>query len=87
MNMLKSGLIFVLTAAVCAAGGENINSFTGRRERAEIFEFTDKPEARKQGEKYIITFTAKAECDATAAVVDKTTDSNKVTDILTNLIK
>jgi RNA polymerase sigma-70 factor (ECF subfamily) len=47
------------------------NPVTAQTAREEIFEFTEKPAIVKQGEKYVISFASKANCDATVAVVDK----------------
>ncbi|MCX7805810.1 MAG: sigma-70 family RNA polymerase sigma factor, partial [Planctomycetota bacterium] len=47
------------------------NPVTGREMREEVFEFTQKPKAEKQGDKWVITFTSKGKCDATVAIVDK----------------
>jgi len=56
--------------APLAAQGANVNPVTGRQSREEVFEFTQKPVVKKQGDKYVITFASKGKCDATVAVVD-----------------
>jgi len=48
-----------------------VNPYNGMQRREEVFEFTQKPDVRKEGEKWIITFASKANCDATVAIVDK----------------
>ena len=41
-----------------------VNPYKGMQERKEVFEFTEKPQVTKQGDKWIITFASKAKCDA-----------------------
>ncbi len=38
--------------------------------RQQVFEFTLQPSLKRDGDKFIITFTSKAYCDATVAVED-----------------
>jgi len=60
----------ILAAGLSAPAGEGLNPYKGRQSRAEKFEFAAKPELKKQGGKYVITFASRAACDATVAVVD-----------------
>ena len=48
-----------------------VNPYSGMQERQEIFEFTEKPLVRKDGDQWVIGFSSKAACDATVAIVDK----------------
>lgn len=48
-----------------------VNPFNGVQKREEVFEFSVKPKVKKEGDKWVITFISKAECDATVAIVDK----------------
>ncbi len=47
------------------------NPYGGMQERVEVFEFTQKPKVKKDGDKWTITFASKAACDATVAIVNK----------------
>lgn len=48
-----------------------VNPFNGMQKREEVFEFSAKPAVKKDGDKWVITFTSKAACDATVAIVDR----------------
>ena len=48
-----------------------LNPFQGRQKRADDFSFAVKPAVKKDGDKYVISFTTAAACDATVMVVDK----------------
>ena len=48
-----------------------VNWYNGMQEREEVFEFTANPAVRKEGDKWLITFASKANCDATVTIVDK----------------
>jgi len=66
-------LVAAFAVSVRAAGvraGEGLNPYKGRQSRAEKFEFAAKPELKKQGGKYVITFASRAACDATVAIVN-----------------
>lgn len=58
--------------AVVASGAEAtpapVNPFNGMQDRAEFFEFTQKPRVEKQGNTWIVSFASKAACDATVAI-------------------
>jgi len=60
----------ILAAGLSAQAGEGLNPYKGRQLRAEKFEFAAKPELKKQGGKYVISFASKAACDATVAIVN-----------------
>jgi RNA polymerase sigma factor (sigma-70 family) len=55
--------------AAAAAPATGANPVTGRQDREEVFEFTQKPTVTKQGDKVIIAFASKGKCDATVAIV------------------
>jgi hypothetical protein len=48
-----------------------LNPYNGMQKREERFEFAVKPAVKREGNKWLVTFTARACCDATVAVVDK----------------
>ncbi len=58
-----------------AAAGEGegtaagLNPYNGMQEREEVFEFAEKPKVEKRGDKWVVTFAAKAACDATVAII------------------
>ena len=60
-----------LTVNTRAAEPAPVNPYNGMQERKTVFAFTQKPQARKKGDTWIITFASKAACDATVAVLDK----------------
>jgi len=60
-----------LTTGLWAGEPAPVNSYNGMQEREEVFKFTQKPNVKKVGDKWTITFTSKANCDATVAIVDK----------------
>jgi hypothetical protein len=47
-----------------------VNPHNGMQEREEVYEFAQKPQVRKEGDKVVISFASKAACDATVAIVD-----------------
>jgi hypothetical protein len=59
----------VFFAAAMTHAGEFINPYAGRQERADTFEFAEKPAVEKKGDGYVIRFAAKAPCDATVMIV------------------
>jgi hypothetical protein len=61
-------LAFVLA---CAAPSTAANSYRGRQQRAETFEFGAKPTIEKKGDGFVIRFATKAACDATVMILDK----------------
>ncbi len=72
-------LILGLSAMLSSAGAAEkrspekakLNPFQGRQKRADDFSFAVKPAVKKDGDKYVISFTTAAACDATVMVVDK----------------
>jgi hypothetical protein len=42
-----------------------------RTERENVFEFTEKPAVKKEGDRWSITFACRGKCDVTVSVVDK----------------
>lgn len=46
-----------------------VNPYRGMREREEVYEFARKPAVTTQGDRYVITFTSKAACDATVSIL------------------
>ena len=68
-----AGTVAVSTGALSGRGDAppaNVNPVTGRQSREEIYEFTQKPAVKKEGDKYVITFASKGKCDATVAILD-----------------
>jgi hypothetical protein len=69
-----------IAAAACAAEAADspapVNPYHGMQERVETFAFAQKPAAKKDGEKWVITFATTANCDATVTIIDK--DGNVV---------
>ncbi len=67
-------MAWVLATGIVQGGEEKlapVNPYNGMQEREEMYEFTEKPAVKKEGEKWIITFASKANCDATVAILDK----------------
>src|SRR5262249_45016710 len=48
-----------------------VKSSSGMQEREEVFEFSEKPSVKKEGDQRVINFSSKAACDATVAIVDR----------------
>jgi len=48
-----------------------VNPYKGMQEREEVYEFTQKPSVKKDGDKWVITFASKGKCDATVSILDK----------------
>ncbi len=80
MKALTNASVILLVAAACgvclpepAAGAEPapVNPYRGMQSREEVFEFAQKPAARKEGDRWIVTFASKAACDATVSILDK----------------
>jgi sugar lactone lactonase YvrE len=70
-TQLKAAILALSCAWTAAAGGgEFLNPFKGRQQRAEKFEFASKPQVKRRGKGYVISFASKAACDATVAIVD-----------------
>ena len=57
------------SAPLAAVGSGKVNPYGGVQEREEVFEFTQKPAVKKEGDKVVITFASKGKCDATVAIV------------------
>jgi hypothetical protein len=60
--------IFILTVFnfFCQINGQDWD--VAKIKRAEIFEFTEKPHFKKEGDKFTLSFTSKAFCDVTIAI-------------------
>jgi hypothetical protein len=72
--MTPTPIFLVVLAALfapAALAAEGPNPYTGRQQRAEVFQFDGKPAIAKQGDNYVVRFASKAACDATVAIVDK----------------
>ncbi len=67
-----AGLVAVSAWACCVSASEPapVNPYRGMQVRREVFEFAEKPEVRKEGDKYVITFAARDYCDAAVWVED-----------------
>jgi hypothetical protein len=46
-----------------------VNEYKGMQEREEVFEFSQKPAVKKDGDKWVITFASKGKCDATVTIL------------------
>jgi len=66
---LAVAVVFSLAAPTWGAGTSN--PYRGTQTREDVFEFTQKPSVKKEGEKWVITFASKGKCDATVAILDK----------------
>jgi len=70
-------VIAAASAAVLSSSGREllggqraaVNTYHGMQTREEVFEFTEKPAVKKEGNQYVITFASTAACDATVAIV------------------
>ena len=71
-DRLSAGALLAVTTIVFAvastAVGGDVNEFKVKRE--QVFEFTEKPSVKAEGDKVTISFTSKGFCDATVAIED-----------------
>jgi sugar lactone lactonase YvrE len=82
MRDLAAMMTLVMLAGSGWAEESGLNPFAGRQEAEKVFEFAAKPVVKKQGDpsagsgqgKYVISFAAKAACDATVAIVAPSTN-------------
>ncbi|MBA4387927.1 MAG: hypothetical protein C0404_08090 [Verrucomicrobia bacterium] len=51
------------------AGSGNPSQNAGFQERETVYEFTQKPAVEKKGERWLVTFASKANCDATVSIL------------------
>lgn len=75
MKLFLTSALAGLLLAACPAGAEPkpvpVNEYKGMQEREDVFAFTKKPKVTKTGDKWVIAFTSKGNCDATVTVLDK----------------
>lgn len=68
-------MIVMMLVSITLLGEEEklatINPYNGLQKREQVYEFTEKPKVRKDGNKWLITFTSKSYCDATVAILDE----------------
>ena len=69
-QLTVASLAIAFACASAAGAAEFLNPCKGRQQRADKFEFAAKPQVKKQGANYVVTFASKAACDATVAIVD-----------------